>query len=290
MAIAAGMKEITQELASSHDARVAEVSGVRKEAQEMLSGFEASHKEMGTQLRRDLAQDKARVKSEVKAMQGGFRTSHKEMGSALRKDLSGHTQAVKGEVAKMRQEIKASHQEMSTKLKKELTQGATARKPEVTGMLNDFHSSRKQTGAKLRKELTDYDRGMKSEVAGVRQETRADLNEARSAWQQLASTMQAKRTGVKVPPKVEVPVEEKVEAPIAEEAGMAEAPVVEEEVPDLEAKLRAIVALHPEGITLAEVAEKLDVVPVVLGRASRSLLERGLIRKEEKLYFPVASK
>jgi predicted transcriptional regulator of viral defense system len=60
------------------------------------------------------------------------------------------------------------------------------------------------------------------------------------------------------------------------------------EVPDLEAKLLAAVNKHPKGVSLAEVAQSLDVVPVVLGRASSSLLKKGLIRKKEKLYFPVA--
>jgi hypothetical protein len=281
--IASGIKDITQDITFSYELRTAEVERLRKEAKEMLSGFQASHKEMSTELRRDLAQDKRKMRAEVKSMRDDFQTSHKEMGTALRKDLSGHTQAVKGEVAKMRQEIKASHREVTTELRKGLAQGVTARKSEVAGTLNGFHSSRKQTGAKLRKELANYDRGIKNEVAGVRQETRADLREAATAWQELASTMQAKRAGVRVPPKVEVPVEEKVEAPILEEAPVAE------EAPDLEERLLAAITEHPDGITLAEVAESLGVVPVVLGRASRSLLERGLIHKEEKIYFPVAS-
>jgi DNA-binding MarR family transcriptional regulator len=66
-------------------------------------------------------------------------------------------------------------------------------------------------------------------------------------------------------------------------------PVAKEEIPDLEAKLLAIINEHPKGITLAEVAERLDVAPVVLSRASRSLLDKGRIRREEKLYFPVRS-
>ena len=59
-------------------------------------------------------------------------------------------------------------------------------------------------------------------------------------------------------------------------------------VPDLEANLLAAIRKHPMGITLAEVAESLGVVPIVLGRAARSLLEKGKIRKRNKIYFPVA--
>jgi len=247
MGIAAGIKDITQDIVSSYDARVAEVGRLKKETEEMLDSFEASQGKMGARLRKDLAQDKAEMEAEVKAMRTGFQSSHKEMSSALKKDLADHTRAVKDETAKMR---------------KELTQGVAKRKSEVKGMLKDFHSSHKQMGAKLRRELADYDRGIESEVAGMRQETKADLRGARTTWQGLAHTMEAKRAGVKVPPKVGIP--------------------------DLEAKLLAAVNKHPKGVSLAEVAQSLGVVPVVLGRASSSLLKEGLISKKEKLYFPVA--
>jgi len=278
MAITPGMKDITQDIASSYDVRAAGLGKSKDEVKEMLGSFQASHKKMSTHLRRDLAQDKAKVKSKVKAMRNGFQTSHKEMGSALRKDLAGHTQAVKVEVAEMRGKIRTSHKEMSTQLKKTLAQGVSARKPEVKSMLSDFHNSRTQTRAQLNKELADYDRGIKNEVARTRQETKADLKEARTTWQGMVRTIEAKRAEVKAPPKAEVPVAEEIEAPIAEE-----------EIPHLEARLLAMINLHPEGIALAEVAEKFGVAPIVLGRASKSVADKGKIRKEGRLYFPVAS-
>ena len=224
MGIAAGMKDIVQDIVSSYDARVADLKGLKKEANEMLGSFKASHKKMGAQLRKDLAQEKAKMRGEVRTMRSGFQSSRKEM---------------------------------STELRKNLAQGEAARKSEAQ---------------QLRKELADYDRGIKSEVAGMRQETKADLGEARTTWQGLAHTMEAKRARVKVPPKAKVP--------IAKEE-------IAEELPDLEAKLLAAINKHPNGITLTEVADSLGVVPIVLGRAARSLLDKGKVRKEDKLYFPV---
>jgi len=229
MGIAAGIKDITQDIVSSYDARVAEVGRLKKETEEMLDSFKASQDKMGAQLRKDLAQDKAKMRAEVRTMRNNFQASHKKMG---------------------------------TKLKKELSQGVTGLRSDVKGMLKDFGSSHKHMGTQLRKELADYDRGISGEVSRMRQETRADLRGARITWQGLAHTMEAKRAGVKVPPKVEIP--------------------------DLEAKLLAAVNKHPKGVSLAEVAQSLGVVPVVLGRASRSLLKKRLINKKEKLYFPVA--
>ena len=271
MGIAAGMRDIVQDIASSYDVRMAEVKGLKKEANEMLGSFKASHKKMGAQLRRELADDKAKMGAEVKAMRSGFQSSHKKMSSALKKDLAEHTQGVRGEVAKMRQEIGASHQDMSAKLRRNLARGATALKSEAHVMLNGFQRSHKQMGAQLRKDLASYDRGIKNEVSGMRQETMADMKEARTAWQGLASTTQTKRGMVEILPK-------------------AEAPLAKEEIPDLEAKLLAAIGEYPAGgITLAELANTLGVAPVVLGRASRKLLEKRKIRKNKKLYFPAAS-
>jgi hypothetical protein len=289
MGIATGMKDIAKDIASSYDLRMAEVKGLKKEANEMLGSFKASQDKMGAQLRKDLARDKAKMRGEVKTMRNGFQTSHKEMrgevkamrsgfqssreemSSALTKDLAEHTQGVRGEVARLRQEIGASHQDMSAKLRKNLARGAAALKSEAHAMLNGFQGSHKQMGAQLRKDLASYDHGIKSEVSGMRQETIADLKEARTAWQGLGSTMQAKRGGTKTPPKVA-------------------APAAKEEIPDLDAKLLAAVNEHREGMTLAESANILGVAPVVLGRVSRKLLEKRKIRKNKMLYFPVSAK
>jgi hypothetical protein len=126
-------------------------------------------------------------------------------------------------------------------------------------------------GTQLRKDLASYDRGIENEVSGMRQETMADMKEARTAWQGLGSTMQAKRGGTKTPPKVA-------------------ASAANEENPDLEAKLLAAIGEYPAGgITLAELANTLGVAPVVLGRVSKSLIKKEKIRRENKNYFPVVN-
>jgi len=287
MGIAVGMKVITQDIVSSHEDRMKRIGEIRGEAQSLIMGFEAYRQETSRQLRRDLSRDKVKMGDEVRAMRNSFQTSHKEMSLAVHQDLAEHTQSVRGEVAEMRQEIGASHQKMSARLRKnlaqgeterkqtsakiktDLVQGVTARKSDVKGILNDFQKSHKQMGVQLRKELAAYDRGIESEVAGMRQETIADMKEARTAWQGLASTMPAKRSGAEIPQKAETPAAE--------------------ETIDLETKMLAVVNEHPEGMTLADVADRLGVVPVVLGRAVKSLVDKAEIRKEEKLYFPVSA-
>jgi hypothetical protein len=133
-------------------------------------------------------------------------------------------------------------------------------------MLNDFQRSHRQMGAQQMKLLADYDRGIKSEVAGMRQETIADLRKARTAWQALPSNGHAKGGGAEILPKWEASPH------------------------DVEAKLLAAVNEHPKGITLTEVADNLGIAPIVLGRASKSLLDKKLIRKKHKFYVPASAK
>jgi len=305
MGIASGIKELTQDIASSHEDRLKkieeikeEAKQVRGEAQNLVESFQTSRKDTGAQLRSDLAQDKAHRKSEangiLRAARGlitVFKTSRREASSRLRKDLSATAADRRSEVRQtlenaqeMIKGFQASRKGMGSELRKELAESSSARKSDVGELLKkaqdlikDFGVSRKKTGSELRKELAQSTTGRKSEVKKMRREfakaqaeVRDDLKEAAAAWQGLAKAMPVKGAEVKVPPKAEVPV-------------------AKEEMPDLEARLLALITLHPEGITLAEVAEKFGVAPVVLRRASKSLVEKGKIRKGEKAYFPITT-
>jgi uncharacterized protein YicC (UPF0701 family) len=316
MGIASGVKEMTQDITSSYDERAKRVGEIKEEAeqvvgeaQDLIKGFQASRKQTGAQLRRDLAQGKAGRKSEVKGMLTGFKKSRREESAQTRKDLAQGVAQRRSDVKEITEDAQQTikgfrlyRKGMSMELRKELGRSRSDTKSEVDALLKDAQKlvkdsqkAREEAGDELRKYLAKGRADRESEVREMRgdfhkaqAEVRADLKEAATAWQELARTMKAKRAGVKVPPKVEAPVKEKVGAPIAEEVEVAEAPGTKE-IPHLEARLSAMINLHPEGITLAEVAEKFGVAPVVLGRAARSLVDKGKIRKEEKLYFPVAS-
>ena len=272
MGIAAGIKDIAKDITSSYNVRMAEVKGLKKEAAEMLGSAEASRGEMGAQLRQDLAHDKAKMGAKVKAMRNGFQNSHKKMSSALKKDLAEHTQEVRGEAQDMIKSFEDSREEANRQLRKDLARDNAGMGAKVKTMRNGFQSSHKKMSSALKKDLADHNRAVKDEAFKMRQETIADLMEARAAWQGLASNMQAKRGGTKTPPKVA-------------------APAANEENPDLEAKLLAAIGKYPAGgITLADLANILGVAPVVLGRVSKSLMKKGKIHKKEMLYFPVSAK
>jgi len=58
------------------------------------------------------------------------------------------------------------------------------------------------------------------------------------------------------------------------------------EMSELETKLLEAIRNNLGGATLVQLAERLEVAPVVAGRAARSLLDAGKIRKEGNRYYP----
>jgi len=297
MGIGSAMKELVQDIASSRKDRVERVGEIKEEAkqvrgaaQDLIRTFQSSRKQGAVRLRKDLAQDKASRKSGVTGMLKDLRNSRREEGARMCQELAHAAAELRSEVKGMLEGFCSDRKEMGSELRKELAESSSTRKSEVGELLKkaqdlikDFEGSRKKTGSELRKELAQGTADRKSEVKKMRHEfgraqaeVRGDLKEARAAWQGMATTKGArvKVTRVK-PPVVE---EEKAEVPVAEEG-----------VPDLEAKLLAAIKEYSSGVTLVEVANRLGVVPIVLGRASRRLLDKGEIRKENKLYFPVAS-
>jgi hypothetical protein len=161
------------------------------------------------------------------------------------------------------QDLASSHVERAEKLREI--------KSEVEGLVKEFGRARKEMGnalradlARARADLESEGRELLSDFPKVRAVTRADLERAKAAWQGFASRRK-EAEAVKVEARVGVPEEREEE---------------EEE------RLLAAINAHPEGITLSEVARGFGVRPAVLGRAARSLVDQGKIRKEGNSYFP----
>ena len=279
MGITPGMKDLAQEITSSYEERVKSIGEVKKEVQqakketwEWMKQVDADQQKTRQQLLNDLAQNRKDRKEDVKAMREDFRKVRSETRDELMKDLAQARKDREKDVQAMREEFLKIRIETSNEMKKDLAQARKDREKDVQAMREEFLK--------------------------IRSATQEDLKEAAFVWSELIKTMAAKKSGEKIiikekseetlpPPgtrKKSVPV--KIEVPTKEEVPAAES-IVEEGALDLEDKVLSIINEHPNGITLMDIAEKFGVVPVVLGRASRSLLEKGKIRKEEKLYYPV---
>jgi len=266
MGIKEEMEKLGEEIIGSYDVRVERIEQLKKETEEtlkssrdLLKNFQNVHKKMSLEQREDLSEYKENLEGEVKEMLKGFRLSLEKIGSDLRKDLAKGVERRKAEVSKtlddakkMMDDFKVSHSQMSKELKKNLTKSNQGIKSEVSRMLNDFRS----TQDKLR----------------------ADLEKASLSWQQTASTLQEKRSGLKSIPEV-------LEKKIIKEMLPKKTKIVEE----LSDKKQALVLIkkHPEGIKLTEIGAELGkdwrwYIPTV-----KELIEENKIRKEENLYYPI---
>jgi hypothetical protein len=143
-------------------------------------------------------------------------------------------------------------------------------------LLEDIRKSRRETVNQLRKDLAQSRSSVKSDVRQMlnrfhktRQDLGGEFKKARAVRQESASTKHLKSRAV--------------ETPLKSETSAAEGEIHEEE-------MLSVINKHPEGINMAGIAERLGVAPVVLGRASKSLQDKGGVRKEGKLYFPVDGK
>jgi hypothetical protein len=306
MAIAPGMKDLTHDIASSHRERKRKLSEIQRgagevkgEVRQMITGFARSRQDTNRRLRQDLARDKSRRKTEaagileeVQTLLKSFEASRKENSARLRTELTEGAAERRAEVKKtlgdareLIRSFRVSRRNSSAGLRRDLSQSVADTKAEAEKLrgnarrlVKDSRTARQKVGGQLRKDLarsrSDRQTDVKQMLGGfdkARRNVRTDLREARAAWQGLSSTGQEYKYKARNLP-------------------LTAAPVARAEIPGLETKLLTAVNAHPEGITLQEVAERLGVAPIMLGKASKSLLDKGQFRKEGKIYFPVDGK
>jgi F0F1-type ATP synthase membrane subunit b/b' len=295
MTIDTEMKRLTQDIASSRSERVRRIEEIREEANDikgdaqcLIMGFEAYRQETNRQLRRNLTRDKAGRKSETRDILKeaeyilkGFKAAREDSNARLRDDLSRATTVIRSEVRRLLGQAQklikgfgTSRQNLSSQLRKDLDGSRAKSESEVERLLGNaqrlvmnIRTSCKEAAIQLRGDLArsraDVEsdvKQMQSDFRKARRDVRVALKEARVAWQDLAAGKM-----------------------------LSDAQLTEKN-PDYIARLLAVVNEHPEGITLGDAADVLGVVPVVLARASKTLVDKGITRKEDRLYFPAASK
>jgi phage-related protein len=302
------MEKLGKEIIGSHDGRVESIEQLKKETEQTLKSsrdwlknFQDVHKKMSLEQRENLSKYQENLEGDVKKMLKGFRLSLEKMGSNLRKDLVKGTEKRKAEVSKtlddtqkMMDEFKNSRIQMSEELKENLTKGVEKRKAEVSKtledtqkMMDDFKVSHGQMSKELKENLGKSYQGIKNEVnnmlndfRSIQNSLRADLQKASLSWQETASILQEKRSGVKPIPKV---AEKKI---VKKEQPKPEQKIIKVDLNDKQQTL-ALIKERPEGIKLSEIG-------AVLGKDWRwyivtvkELMEENKIRKEENLYYPM---
>jgi len=271
------MEKLGKEIIGSYDVRVESIKQLKKETEETLKNFQEVHQKMSLDQREYLSKYKDNLEGEVKETLKGFRLSLEKMGSDLRNDLAEGVERRKAEVSQTLDELTNSRMQMSKELKEDLAAGVEKRKEEVSKTLDDFKVSHLQMSKELKENLSKFNQEIKDEVSSMLSDLRADLQKASLSWQQTASILQEKRSGVKPIPKV-------LEKKTIKEA-LPKKAKISEELSDKKQLIKLING-HPEGIKLTEIGAQLEkdwrwYIPIV-----KELMEEGKIRKEENLYYP----
>ncbi|MBI4296130.1 MAG: hypothetical protein HY667_03320 [Chloroflexi bacterium] len=307
MAIASSMRELTQDIASSHEDRMKTVGQIKEETERLsrdtrnlIKSLQSSRSETGRQLGEDLSCNRAarisavkKMRSDVQGIMTDLQASRIKESAQLRKEFAqgvddrrASVHATLGDTRQTVSALQSQRQESGAKLRQELAESRADRESAAGTLIQaarylvrDLDKSRQDMGKKLREYLARSSADRESKVKEMhdefrrfRAEVRSDMDQARIAWQELIG---GTRLSTMAPP------------PESTKRKAKGIPRIEEETPALEAKLILAIWEHPEGITLAEVAKNLDVAPIVLGRVSRTLLDKAKIRKEGKLYFPM---
>ena len=250
------ISKLRQELKQNSDERRKEVAEILKNAHSIISDYGDSRKKSGDQLRKELIQNSKVIiqnekkrKQEIEKMIDAFQTSRQETGDELRKNLADTKARIQLEV------------------KEALT--------DVKTLISGYQSSRQTMGVELRKDLGDIINERKAEIGGMRQDIRRGQEEVRSEVKKAADAWRALGVGNK-----KNTANEKTKPSLTPERKV-------ETKSNLENKLLSIIKTHPEGISLLAVAKQLGTVTVVLGKTAKALLDKGKVRKENKMYFPV---
>jgi len=227
--------------------------------------------------------DTAQILIDAKNAVADFGTERKKMSDELRKDLKEAVGAIRVDTRGKLREFGAARAEMSKEMAKELKEYTAGIRKDVTdlrseakGTVKGFADERKKMGSELRKELGEYKSGIKKDVGDLvsnfstaRVETVKELRGMHEEWQKM----------VAAPRTAGVEGEAKVEGEVVEEILP-----IEEELKDT--ALETINA-SPDGISLAEIGEKMGVEWRRLIRPTKELLYERKVRKEDVNYFPV---
>jgi len=229
MGIADDVKRLSEDIATSHDARIKTIGTIVKETQAsaknthtMLKGFNAEHKEMSAAQAKDLAGFAADLTKKVGNLLKGFQAKHKEMSAGQARDLAKFMADLTKNVGNLLKGFQKEHKDMAAALKASLRKNTSDIETYVKNKLREFSDAHAEMSDELKKDLAKY---VADIVNGTRELLGAFHDEREKMadhWQAMAAVM-AKKRGVgpvEVEAKSEVKtVEEAVGKPAAGKAG-----------------------------------------------------------------------
>ena len=151
MGIANDVRNLSEDIVASYDARIRTIGTIVKETQAlaknthtMLKGFNSEHNEMSVEQAGVLNGFMADLTKNVGSIIKGFQNEHKNMATALHSSLRKSTKDMETYVKKELREFSDSHSEMSLELKKDLAKYAADIVNGTQELLGSFHDEREE--------------------------------------------------------------------------------------------------------------------------------------------------
>ena len=313
MRVTKNMKELSNHIITSHNARTEGLEKLFFETRETLKEFSRQRKEAGKDQQENLSDYAGRLGKDVDDMLRAFQDNHRRMSreqsgrmlaflKRMRKDTKGllkdfhenHRQAsddqakhlaafLKGltdQVWSMLGAFKAERNKVAADLRARLANEVSAIDIYVGNRLKEIRKTRAVTSKKLKKDLTHHVNGLTRDVRELLQGYRVDVRQERSAGSTKAAVM---ATSKPKPRRVAKTVRS---GSIEEEAPHAAVRKQEKE-DDLEAKVLRFVNNDPQGAKIVDMETALRASRIRLGSVAKKLLEEGRIRKQDRQYFPL---
>ena len=173
----------------------------------------------------------------------------------------------------MLKEFQGEQKNMAAELKKTFKQAEADRLKAEADRMKAFGSMKNEIQAEQAKR--------NKEVADLLQEFSAEGGKMSASWQSLNAAMAKRRSGK---PTVEAEVKVRSVKEAIEEEKKKD--IVSPEI-GVEEKVLEFIKGHSKGVKVGEMEEPLGVLKMRLGLVAKGLLEKGMVRKEDNIYFPV---
>jgi len=152
---------------------------------------------------------------------------------------------------------------------------------ELRKTLEQGEADRLKASGSLKSEIQAEQKNRNKEVADLLKELKTEREKMSANWQALNAAMAKRRSGkatVEAEVKV-ISVKEAIKEETKEDIASPEMGVEE--------KVLGFIKRHPKGVKVGDMEEPLGVTRMRLGVVAKGLLEKGKVRKEENMYFPL---
>jgi len=255
MGVGEDTKKLTEDILASYDLRVKEVRKLEKDTQSMLKEFQGEQKDMAEQLKKTFKQAEA---DRLKA------------SGSLKNEIQAEQKNRNKAVADLLEKFAKDHEDMAEQLKKIFKQAEADRLKAEADRMEAF--------ASLKNEIQAEQKNRNKAVADLLKELKTEREKMSASWQTLTAAMSKRRSG-KPTMEAEVkvrPVKEAIEETKEVASGIG-----------LEEKVLEFIERHPEGAKVGDIEEPLGVQRMRLGQVAKRLLNKGKVRREENIYFPL---